>query len=254
MPVMDYWSQLHSKYRRLGADYSFRRPFVINADKPIISFTFDDFPRSALTAGGVILQQHGARGTYYTSLQLAGKHDASGLMFSLDDLAALREEGHELGCHTYTHCDSGETATGEFMDSVMANRRALEDILPGTSFDAFSFPKSAPRMGTKRKVGKLFQCCRGGGQTFNKGVADLNYLRACFLEQAGNAEAVTQLIDRNNEASGWLILATHDVCESPSRFGCTPRFFEAVVRYAAASGARLLPVGPALERLRNEAK
>ena len=49
--------------------------------QPLISFTFDDFPRSALTVGGEILERHGARGTYYASLGVMGKYEAAGLMF-----------------------------------------------------------------------------------------------------------------------------------------------------------------------------
>jgi hypothetical protein len=78
----------------------------------------------------------------------------------------------------------------------------------------------------------------------------LNLLRAYFLEQAaGDADAVRRLIDQNREARGWLIFATHDLREHPSRFGCTPEFFKTVVRSAVASGAQILPVIHAAERL-----
>ena len=40
--------------------------------------------------------------------------------------------------------------------------------------------------------------------------------------------------------------STHDVRLQPSRFGCTPGFFEDVVWWAVDSGARVLPVSRAL--------
>jgi peptidoglycan/xylan/chitin deacetylase (PgdA/CDA1 family) len=40
--------------------------------EPMISFTFDDFPRSALHVAGRILEDHGIAGTYYVSLGLMG--------------------------------------------------------------------------------------------------------------------------------------------------------------------------------------
>jgi hypothetical protein len=49
--------------------------------------------------------------------------------------------------------------------------------------------------------------------------------------------------------NGWLIFATHDVCESPTRFGCTPRFFKQVVDYASKSGATVLPVHEAFQKI-----
>jgi peptidoglycan/xylan/chitin deacetylase (PgdA/CDA1 family) len=254
MLLTDFPGRAQAKYRRMCADHLFRRPFVINSSGALVSFTFDDFPHTALTVGGSILKQFGGVGTYYVSLDLAGKHDASGPMFTTGDLVRLREQGHELGCHTFAHYDSSETASSVFLDSVATNQRALEALFPGASFRTFSFPKSAPRARTKSGVGRRFECCRGGGQTFNTGTADLNYLRAFFLEQAkGDLGAVRRVIDQNRNAQGWLIFATHDVCEHPSLYGCTPDFFEAVVRYAVSSGATILPVVQALERLRESA-
>lgn len=244
-------NRIRSKYRRLCADRLFRRPFPISSDTPLVSFTFDDFPETAFSVGGSILQEAGARGTYFVSLSLAGKEDASGRMFQTDDLARLQQLGHELGCHTFGHCDSSETESKAFLDSVISNQETLESILPDAVFRSFSFPKSAPRAQTKRAVGKRFECCRGGGQTFNSGLADLNYLRSFFLEQArGDLSAVKAVIDQNRAANGWLIFSTHDVCSSPSPYGCTPEFFEAVVRYTVESGATILPVIRAWERLR----
>jgi hypothetical protein len=93
-------------------------------------------------------------------------------------------------------------------------------------------------------------CCRGGGQTFNSGTADLNYLSAYFLEKTrNNSRAAKDMIDLNKQARGWLILATHDICEQPSPYGCTPAFFSDIVQYAVNSGARILPVMQALDAL-----
>ncbi|HTQ96701.1 MAG TPA: glycosyltransferase family 2 protein [Candidatus Acidoferrum sp.] len=78
----------------------------------------------------------------------------------------------------------------------------------------------------------------------------MNQLSAYFLEKSrGNLQVVKDLIDRNREACGWLIFATHDLAENHTPFGCTPGFFEQVVRYAANSGAEILTVVDALESL-----
>ena len=92
-------------------------------------------------------------------------------------------------------------------------------------------------------MAKYFSCARGGGQTFNAGIVDLNYLKAFFIEQSrDNFDAIKQTIDGNARAKGWLIFATHDVCDQPTRFGCFPGFFEKVVDYAIQSKATILPV------------
>jgi peptidoglycan/xylan/chitin deacetylase (PgdA/CDA1 family) len=250
MAIADYWARARAKYYRSGARWLVRREMTIDTPVPLISFTFDDFPKSAVRTGGAILNHFGVVGTYYAALGLLGREEPSGPMFTAEDLEQVIQQGHELGCHTFAHCHSWRTRPAAFEESVVDNRRALATLRPGTTFQTFSYPICAPRPQTKRRMARYFACCRGGGQTFNTGTADLNYLSAFFLEKSrNNPDAVKRVIDLNQRACGWLIFATHDVCSSPSPYGCTAEFFEEIVRYAADSGARILPVAEARRAL-----
>jgi hypothetical protein len=244
-------TRVRNRYRRFMARRFGRRIYAMHNKEPFISFSFDDFPISALAVGGAIVKRYGLAGTYYASLGLMGQNAPAGRVFSAGDLKKVSTDGHELGCHTFAHCHAWETEPSVFEESVLENRRALEKVLPGASFKTMSYPISCPRPETKRRMDKHFACCRGGGQTFNAGRADLNHLNAYFLEQSRHdPSAVKKMIERNCRAYGWLIFATHDVCETPSPFGCTPEFFEGVVQCAASCGARVLPVGAAWEAIR----
>jgi glycosyltransferase involved in cell wall biosynthesis len=244
------WSRLRGHFQRTSASLVFKRPFSIRTQTPLISFTFDDFPRSALLTGGAILHGAGLAGTYYAAFGLMGKTIESGEMFCSEDLPILLQQGHELGCHTYGHCDSWGTDPGLFENSIIENRAELSELCPGMEFESFAYPISLPRPLTKARIADYFLCCRGGGQIFNAGTVDLNQLSAYFLEKSReNFPAVKDLIDRNRRARGWLIFATHDISDQHSPVGCTPAFFERVVEYAAASGAKILPVVQALEVL-----
>jgi peptidoglycan/xylan/chitin deacetylase (PgdA/CDA1 family) len=200
--------------------------------------------------GGRILQGFGLRGTYYASFGLMNTTTPSGQMFSVEDVKSLVDDGSELGCHTFDHCNSWRTEPTIFEGSIIRNRRALEKILPGVSFRTLSYPIAEPRPLIKRKVSRYFLCCRSGGPSPNLGTIDLNALGACFLEQnRNNPEALKDLIDRNCRERGWLIFVTHDISNSPTPYGCTPRLFEDIVGYAVSSGARILPVAQALMTL-----
>lgn len=243
-------SKLHRYYQRKAASLLYRKPLLVRPSEALISFTFDDFPRSALLAGGSILNRFGLAGTYYAALGLMGTVGPSGDLFVADDLVTLFEQGHELGCHTYAHCDSWTTSPKDFESSIEENRRALGRLVPGADLKTFSYPISLPRPATKAKVARHFVACRAGGQTLNSGTVDRNQLSAYFLEQGRHdPEAIKNLIRQNQQSRGWLILATHDVAENPSRFGITPALFEQVVRWAIASNARILPVIGALAEL-----
>jgi peptidoglycan/xylan/chitin deacetylase (PgdA/CDA1 family) len=226
----------------------FRKLQSVHPQVPLISFTFDDFPRSALLTGGEILKSFGAAGTYYTSLGLLGKDSPSGRICVLEDLKKALDAGHELGCHTYSHCDSWNTEPEVYEQAILQNRRVLRELIPGAKFESFSFPLSSPRPTVKRAASRHFLCCRGGGQTLNVDSADLNQLSAYFLEKAhGKFEPVKALIDRNAQSRGWIIFATHDVSADASPYGCTAEFFKEVVQYAVGSGAQILPIVKALE-------
>jgi peptidoglycan/xylan/chitin deacetylase (PgdA/CDA1 family) len=245
------WARLQGYYRRRAASLLFRRPFVINTQRPVISFTFDDFPQSALSVGGTILNRFGLAATYYASLGLMGSEAPTGRIFVPADLRQILEQGHELGCHTFSHCHSWDAATSAFENSIIENRMALGNLIPGVEFRTFSYPISPPRPLTKSRVAELFLCSRCGGQTLNVGMTDLNQLAAYFLEKSRHdVQTVKDLIDRNRQLRGWLIFATHDISDHPTPFGCTPAFFEDVVQYAVSSGASILPVVKALEVLR----
>ena len=137
------------------------------------------------------------------------------------------------------------------MASIDRNREALRRILPGARFTSFAYPKSGAKLSIKFALGKTFACCRGGGQAANVGSADLNLLKACFLDRRTGAglEFIRTLVDYNAKRCGWLIFATHDVSADPSPYGCSPGFLDDVVRYASQSGALLLPVGEACAKL-----
>jgi peptidoglycan/xylan/chitin deacetylase (PgdA/CDA1 family) len=241
------------RYQRASARYFCQRPLAINPAVPLISFSFDDFPRSAWLEGGAILQSFGVRGTYYVSLNLMGKQIETGNMFLTEDLQALVAKGHELGCHTFNHCHAWNTSPNLFEQAIVENRQGLQTLVPGASFRTLSYPISAPKVETKRRIAKYFACCRGGGQTFNSGSADLNNVAAFFLEQSReNLDTIKRVVDENCRAKGWLVFATHDIGEKPTRWGCTPKLFEDVVRYSVMSGAQILPVFRAYEVLRGK--
>lgn len=260
----DFWA---GAQRRLAEEVTralSRRSVAVRTACPLVSFTFDDFPRTAFRDGGSILRRYGTLGTYYASLGLMGKQSPVGPICDEEDLKELAYLGHELGCHTFSHCHSWNTPPDMYKRAILENQKALRELIPGASFQTFSYPHSAPRLSVKKVAGSYFRCCRGGGlkvgrylyrhaaggQTFNSGSTDLNCLCAFFLEKStDNPEAVKTLIDQNARARGWLIFATHDVCANPSPFGCTPDFFEQVVQWSLESGARILPVMKALEVL-----
>lgn len=218
--------------------------------KPFISFTFDDFPRSAYLGGGKILRKYSLRGTYFASFGLMGNDSPSGLIFSRTDLKDVLADGHEIGSHTYGHLDPWKTSPAVFEESLIKNREALKAILPDCDFRTLAYPLTEPHPRVKRVSQKYFDSCRGGGRVINAGRIDLNLLKSFFIDKKNREDLgfFKKLIEMNAGENGWLIFSTHDISESPSDFGCRPDIFEAIVGLAAESSAAILPVAEVYDR------
>ena len=254
MSLIRFLARCQGRYARTAARVFARRVVEMQNMRPLISFTFDDFPRSALTTAGEILCQYQARGTYYASLGLMGQIAPTGRIFDEADLHLLMDQGHELGCHTFSHSHAFDTSPADFETSITRNVAALAAILPEVTMETLSYPIGNPRAENKRLAAKRYRACRGGGQTFNKNRLDLSFVSAFFLEQSrDNPDAIARVVEQTCVDNGWLIFATHDVDPAPTPFGCTPSFFETVVRRAAESGAAILPMSRALGEI-NESR
>jgi peptidoglycan/xylan/chitin deacetylase (PgdA/CDA1 family) len=227
--------------RELGG-FLCTRPGKIDWPGGVVSFTFDDFPRSAWTNGGAVLEKYDLRGTYYTAMGLAGTTGNLGPMFEIDDLRAAWAQGHEIACHTFTHRDCGNAPAAEIAAEIDRNAAALSPILGDAAMANFAYPFGGVSLSAKNALKNRFASCRGTGRGLNQGTVDLADLFSTSIYSAVfDRDRLCQLIDDAQAAGGWVIFYTHDVSDEPSPFGCTPVEFQSIVAYAAEN-ATVLPV------------
>jgi hypothetical protein len=247
----DFLRKVGNHYRNAMSIGLERRTIQIKNDKPFISFTFDDFPRSAFLLGGAILNKYKIRGSYYASFGMMGGKTVLGDIFTEEDVKELTAEGHEIGSHTFDHLNPWETRADIFEESIIRNQKAVFSIIPKFAFKTLAYPYTGPHPKIKRVAGKYFSCCRGGGQISNIGRIDLNLLRSCFIDRRHreDLEYFRRLIQINIKDKGWLIFSTHDISARPSAFGCSPEIFESIVREAVGSSATILPICDVYSRI-----
>jgi peptidoglycan/xylan/chitin deacetylase (PgdA/CDA1 family) len=236
---------LRSRLGRLRAEMLsavYPRPLPLRNQGPLVSFCFDDFPRTAYTAGGSILKSFGVCGTYYAALGLMNTTNELGDQFRHEDIDSLLADGHELGCHTFSHVSCRAVSLKSFESDVLKGRQAIH-ALTGCDAGNFAYPRGHVSIRSKKQIGALMSSCRGIYGGINDRVVDLNLLRANSLygdvDQRARFES---LISTNVARSGWLIFYTHDVRRNPSAYGCTPELFDQTVALAAESGCRIASV------------
>jgi peptidoglycan/xylan/chitin deacetylase (PgdA/CDA1 family) len=224
-----------------------RRTVSVRNSRPLVSFSFDDFPRSAFTVGGRILESYQARGTFYAAIGLMNRTNELGELFNAGDLEDLVGRGHELGGHTAHHVSCWRTSLNLFEQEIRQGQEAVQQISHASDLCNFSYPFGHVTIGSKRVAGRTSRSCRGIRAGINGPKVDLNLLRANPLySTVVKFSEVDRLIAENARLRGWLIFYTHEVCENPSPVGCTPQYFDAAVRCAASSGAKIVTVAQAL--------
>lgn len=241
-------SGLVSRVNRQWARFAGRDPMPLQLDHAIVSFTFDDFPKSAASHGASLLEKHGWTGTYYASAGYAGGITHHGDMFDPGDLSRLTSAGHEIACHTYEHLDCATASLREVMQSVERNARALAAMGVESELASFAYPYGEARPEVKRALGSRFASLRGVRPGINRGGADRHLLRAVPIDggEAGIERAI-EAAEALVQAPGWLVFYTHDIQDRPTEWGCTPEQFAAVCDAVERSGARVSTMAQALE-------
>lgn len=215
----------------------------------IVSFTFDDFPRSALLTAGEMLRAHGLHGTYYTALGLMEATTSVGPLFTARDLEKLVHDDHELACHSYQHLSCRTATTSRFQADCTRNRNCAAGLFSGLRMRNFSYPYGDVSLQTKSALANEYDSCRSIELGVNSGDIDLAFLRSTPIYSSMPSSTIRRLIRRNKERGGWLIFYTHDVVPAPSPFGCTVQEFEDVLSLAIHSQAEILTIAHALQRI-----
>lgn len=224
-------------YRRFGARY-----VDCVFDRPVVSFTFDDFPISALTVGGRLLEDFGWRGTYYSSASLWDTQRDVGAIAGIKHLRNAQQAGHEIGCHTFGHVDCGATSLHAMIRDCKKNGSKLAEF----DVQNFAFPFGRTRLLNQWALGRMMTSARGTQQGINHLNTDLNNLRAIPISRNSDIAQLRDLININTEKRGWLIFYTHDVDESPSSFGYTPKEFEAILNHVRSASSEVKTIKAAL--------
>ncbi|MBQ1541007.1 polysaccharide deacetylase [Caulobacter sp. CCUG 60055] len=237
---------LKGKLRRRLSRWIARRPARVRLERPMVSFTFDDAPATAFETGAALLEAVGARGTFYVSAGLAGTDGPMGPIARREAVERAMAAGHDIACHTFSHLDCGRATAAEIADDAGRSRATLVEWgAPAAATFAYPYGDVSPR--AKRVLAGRYGLLRGLHHGLIEDGVDLNQAPAVGVEGADGEAVAARWIETAAARRGWLILYTHDVCETPSAWGCTPA---ALARLIAAASARGLDIVTAAEGLR----
>lgn len=235
---------IFDKVRRKVSGLVARRPARLSFDRPVVSFAFDDAPVTALRDGAAILENAGARGTFYISAGLCGRDSPMGRYAEMDMVERAAIAGHEIGCHTFSHLDCGRASDVAVETDAATNVVALGRH--GLQVETFAYPYGEVSPAAKRVLKDKYRALRTVRAGMVQSACDLAWLPGVGIEGEGGEAKANAWLNRAKTAKAWVILYTHDVRPDPSPWGCTAETLERLVKTAIADGFEVLTVRDAL--------
>jgi len=250
-PNMD----LRSKLERRAAKLIGKRNLRPKLDRPIISFSFDDCPRSALNNAAPLLEENGWHGTFYMAMGLCDSTNHLGLHMNADDVKAAYENGHEIADHTFSHIDGQQTPFKDFKADIDRNQAAITALgIPQSRNFAYPYGCFSPKL--KKLTSQKFELVRGvhdpDMSEANRSL-DTALLPSMRMYNGNEVNDIIQTIGRLKHDPQWLTLFTHDVRENPSDFGCRPDDIKRIISAIKKSDAQVMPMISALDYIQAEA-
>ncbi|WP_427450035.1 polysaccharide deacetylase family protein [Litorimonas sp. WD9-15] len=238
------------RVRRQLSHFQQRSILPVPTEGPIVSFSFDDCPCSAIDTALPMLEAEDWKATIYVAVGLCDTVNHLGPHISRDDIVDLHKRGHEIGDHTYSHINAKGLDATKYMADVERNQRALKDLgLPPS--ENFAFPFGDVTNVIKKELRHKFSTLRGVLPPQNSRM-DANFLPAIPIYSGQTEDTALREIANLQQSQIWLNLFTHDVRENPSPFGCKIDTFQDIVAAVKQSGARVMTVRDAYRTVKSE--
>jgi peptidoglycan/xylan/chitin deacetylase (PgdA/CDA1 family) len=241
------WSEAKARVSHRLATHLRVESVPLRNATPVVSFTFDDIPQSAATTGARILEDHGARGTFYVSGGLVGTTSPNWAVVEAQDLVALHGQGHEIGCHTFSHQRACDLDAQSLAEEIERNRDYLRTLDATITVGNFAYPFGYGSFMRKRQLKNEFTSCRSIVPGVNSCAVDLQFLRSMpLIDRRIDRDGIERAFDQAQNDNGWLIFYSHDVADRPSPYGCSPALMNHALEAASRRNIPVLNMAEAL--------
>ena len=241
-------TSLSARLNRRVIPFRAQKNIKFKLDKPIVSFTFDDCPKSVVENAIPMFDREHWKVTLYMAMGLCETTNHLGLHMSQSDVKAAHKSGHEIADHTHDHLDATTVSVQEFERNIDKNQESLNELdIPPS--ETFAYPYGQLNLATKKVIGQKFKGARGITSRVNAHNVDLNQISSNRLYSGKSYHKLIAEILELKKTAGWMTIYTHDVRDTPSDFGCRPEQLEAVIAAVKNSGAEVMTIANAIKYL-----
>ncbi len=223
--------------------------------EPLITLTFDDGWQSVYTEAAPLFSKYDVQTTQYI---LPGEF-ASPNYLSVDQAKSMKDAGHEVTSHTYTHAklttldEKGVTTELDNSLKVLRKFDLLSDdkphfAAPNGETDAQSIKLIKERFGSSRNVmGDLSKDVSSNDINVPKDFDRYNII-GYTVGQYTTDDQLRQAIAFTKANNGWFVPIYHQVDNSGDKYSVSSSTLERHLTLYKASGIKIVTMREALEK------
>jgi peptidoglycan/xylan/chitin deacetylase (PgdA/CDA1 family) len=180
------------------------------AKKPfaMVSFTFDDAPRSVYTEAFPLLKKAGLHATVYLSTVTLDMPDYA----SWQDIKVLAASGWEIGAHAHSHQDLTKMSASDMVEEIAKSQRLFKER--GFTPVSFSAPFGAYGERELLEIKKVYSSNRaawGNGGINTNPEHDAYNLVSLGVTLNTTLDELQKQVKAIKKDGGWLILQFHHI-------------------------------------------
>jgi peptidoglycan/xylan/chitin deacetylase (PgdA/CDA1 family) len=220
------------------------------AKQAIVSFTFDDVPKSVITVGLPILEQYDFPATIYVATGNVIYPD----YMNWDDIALAAKHGWEVAAHTHTHRDLTKLSDSEILDDLLTSTQ--EFAKHGYAPVDFATPFGEFDDRVLAILKRHYQSHRTAWpHGMNISTPDPYRIISYDVEQSTTLEQIRTVLENLQVDGGWVVFQMHHLApksgEVDDQYGTS--LLEDIASLVDKKGFAVLTVNDALRQLQEGA-
>lgn len=216
-------------------------------EEPLISVTFDDGWESIYSQAAPVMSKYDIASTQYI---LPGQF-GSPIYMSAAQALSMKEAGHEISSHTYTHQKLTEASQSTVVRELDLSIQVLSKFkLLDDGHLTFAAPNGALDGYSMAQVKSRFALARNVNGDLSNGVTDVDLNVAGQTKRydvigytVGQYTTIAELkeaLEFAREHNAWFVPVYHQIDESREEYSVTPREFERHMKLFKDSGIKIV--------------
>lgn len=175
-------------------------------NRPLVSITFDDGWQSSYDNALPLLNRYGFKGTFYVN---PSSIETPNFM-TAEELAKLRDSGHEIAAHGYSHDDMTTISSSRIDFQLHEGRDYLKQA--GFPTEDFAVPYGNQDAEVQLYARKYYKTLRTTDTGVNtKQNFDPYSLKVLYLENSTKLDSLEAALSDVRQSNGWLVLVYHRI-------------------------------------------